>query len=148
MTDQTRTEQMQLDPDVERTILTRTIQKSQPGTGLSVLLFRRVGQMTPWLQIDTEGRIVRLSIDFRRNRSAAAGERVIGFTHTPSPGVATWQMDVHLEGYLAGESVLGLHPVVEVGPDTMRLRPTVTATAGRTFTIVPPSDAVAPRAVA
>ena len=145
MNAQPRTVQTRLDPTVERTILHRTLQKSQPGTGLSVLLFTRTHRATPWIQIDETGHIVRVSVHFRNKKLVHTGDRIIGFVH---PAVDTFDnVAVTIKEYVGGATVLGLQPVVYDGHIGLRLYDVIAATAGRSFPINPPAPSFPPVAL-
>lgn len=106
-------------------------------TGLTVLHFRPVGvrPATAWLQLDNDGVIVRRSVQFRRASRVRDGHRVIGFT--PS-GDDTFAHVTGYRAYQAGASVIGLAPLIHDGTYLDQVREPVTATGGRSFTIVPP----------
>ena len=128
---------MMLAEDLERTVLRRTIHEAGVNAELTVLLFQRTRGGTPWLQLDDTGHIIRMSMHFRAGGHPAIGDRVVGFLNPESPEVD--HFDVTINRYLAGERVLGLQPLTYDGLDLTRHSGGITATAGRSFPIVPPS---------
>lgn len=107
-------------------------------TGLTVLYFRPAGvrPATAWLQLDEDGVIVRRSVQFRRASNIHDGHRIVGFT---PPGDTALTRITGFRGYQAGDSVIGLTPLVHDGIYLDHHHEPVTATGGRSFNIVPPA---------
>ncbi|WIB65478.1 hypothetical protein [Curtobacterium sp. MCBD17_040] len=107
-------------------------------TGLTALLFKPSWLHRPttaWLQLDDAGVVVRRSKLFRLGDTPTLGARVVGFTEpgTNFPLVAA----VTFRAYRDGASVLGLRPLCTSGTAVLELNDVVTATAGRSFGLVP-----------